>query len=261
MKRSRSWVVLGVALLVGLVTAWMLAGSESPEAAPPVAERPVAAPAEPKPAPLAAVPAPKTPEEREAIQAMEAGTERPPLMPRELIAQVLEDNKRLGLFMHYHKHVLLDEQGRDEYRRLLSDAEMMKAMADDLMDPGRGEVQPQEQYERLMQVDYFKAALAWKDNPARGELLAHTENVILQQNIFGAQDTERRYMLAGGKMEMYRLLAEHDTDKALALGDRARGTNMEPLVAWMAKEDQRRSAQEEQIRIDMQARARAAASP
>jgi hypothetical protein len=258
MKRSRSWVVLGAALLVGLATAWMLMGPQVPDVSPPVAEAPVEAPATPRAAPLAAAPAQQA---APAPDAAPAGAEKMPLMPRELIAKVLEDNKQLGLFMYYHKHVLLDEQGRNEYRKLLSDPEFMKGMADALKDPGRGEVQPEEQYKRLMEVDYFKAALAWKDNPAREQVLAHTGDVILHQNIFGGQDTERRYMLAGGKMEMYRLLAEHDMQKALALGDGARGTQMEPLLAWMAKEDQRRRTQEEEIRLQMQAQARASATP
>ncbi|MBN8226851.1 hypothetical protein JYK02_04930 [Corallococcus macrosporus] len=262
MKRSRSWMVLGLALLAVVGGVWLWTGEEAPapEAAP-VAEapRPPAAP------PAAAAPIPPRPREKAPplleAEAPPPGTERPPLMPKELIAQALEDNKPLGLFMHYHKHVLLDAQGRDEYRKLLSGPEMMKTMADRLKDPGRGEVQPQEQYERLMEVDYFKAALAWKDNPQRDQLLAHAEDIILQQNIFGAQDTERRYMLAGGKMEMYRLLAEHDMQRALALGERARGTNMEKLTGWMAQEEQRRRTQEEQIRLEMQAQARNSAAP
>ncbi|MCY1043789.1 hypothetical protein OV208_20890 [Corallococcus sp. bb12-1] len=261
MKRSRSRIVLGVALLSGGVSTWLWLGQETPATAPPVAQADVKAPTAPVAPTAALAPSVKTPPSLAAAPAPVPGLERPPLMPKELIAQVLEDNKPLGLFMHYHKHVLLDAQGRDEYRKLLSGPEMMKTMADGLKDPGRGEVEPREQYERLMEVDYFKAALAWKDNPQREQLLAHAEDVILQQNIFGGQDTERRYMLAGGKMEMYRLLAEQDMQRALALGERARGTHMEQLTAWMATEEQRRRTQEEQIRLEMQAQARNSATP
>ncbi|RKH35554.1 hypothetical protein D7Y13_13715 [Corallococcus praedator] len=262
MKRSRTWVVLGFALLVGLGGVWLWMEPQSSDTASPVATAQPQTPAALAVAPAVAAASVKAPPSLQVPEApLPPGTERPPLMPKELIAQVLEDNKPLGLFMHYHKHVLLDEQGRDAYRKLLSGPDMMKTLADGLKDPGRGEVEPREQYERLMEVDYFKAALAWKDNPQREQLLAHAEDIILQQNIFGGQDTERRYMLAGGKMEMYRLLAEQDMQRALALGERARGTNMEQLTAWMATEEQRRRTQEEQIRLEMQAQARNSAAP
>lgn len=260
MTRSRSWIILGIALLVGVGGVWLWTTPEAPEQAAAMAVAP-----EKAPSPRAEAPAVTPPSRQKAPPPADAelqpGMQRPPLMPKELVAQVLEENKELGLFMHYHKPVLLDAPSRDAYRKLLSSPEMMKSMADNLKDPGRGEVEPKEQYERLMEVDYFKAALAWKDNPQRDQLLAHAEDVILHPNIFGAQDTERRYMLAGGKMEMYRLLAEHDMPRALALAERARGTNLERLTAWMTTEEQRRRAQEEQIRQEMQAQARASARP
>ncbi len=265
MKSSRSRIILGiVALAVLMVVGGVLMAERQTQEAitdsTPMAVSPQAAPAK-APAPVASGPKVTAPQVKEVMDAMQVSGERPPMMPKELIAKVLEENKRLGLFMFYHKHVLLDEQGRNEYRKLLSDPEMMQAMADELMDPGRGEVQPEEQYRRLMQIDYFKAALAWKDNPRKEQLLGLTRDVILHQNIFGGQDTERRYMLAGGKMEMYQLLAEHGMRQALDLPSLARGTSMEQLVAWIAKEDLRRRAQEEQIRTEMQAQAAKAASP
>lgn len=177
---------------------------------------------------------------------------RPALTPGELIEQVLQEDKKLGLFMHYHKTVLLDEKGRDEYRKLLADPELMTAMANDLMDPGKGEVEPKEQYHRLMQIDYLEAALNWKDNPQRQKVLALTGNVILKDNFSSDQNMDRRQMLAGGKMELYRLMYEQDVSKALDLVVQAQGTRMERLIFWMGEENLRRRAREEQIRTEMQ---------
>lgn len=181
-----------------------------------------------------------------------AAPDRPPLMPEELIEEVLKKDKRLGLFMQYHKTVLLDASRRDEYRAMLADPDMMTAMADALMDPGQGEVKPDEHYRRLMQIDYFDAAMTWKDNPARDKVLEVAGSIIAKDNFLADQGGDRKQTLAGGKMELYRLLYEQDPAKAEALVALARGTRMEALTGWMAQENLRRRAKEEQIRTEMQ---------
>jgi len=87
--------------------------------------------------------------------------------------KIIKKDKKLGLFMSYYKAVVPDEQTRDEYHKLLSDPAMMTAMAEDLMNPGSGHPEPEEYFHRLMQVDYFEAALTWKDNPQRQKALEH----------------------------------------------------------------------------------------
>jgi hypothetical protein len=178
--------------------------------------------------------------------------EQPPPMPDELIARILKKDKRLGLFMDYHKIVLLDATRRDEYRKLLSSIEMMTAMAEDLMNPGTGQVDPEEYYRRLMQIDYFEAALTWKDNPQREKLLALTGEVIGKDNFSSDQNSARRQMLGGSKMELYRLMYEQDAQKADGLVAQAKGTRMEPLVTWMAGEELRRRTREEEIRKEVE---------
>jgi hypothetical protein len=178
--------------------------------------------------------------------------EQPPPMPDELIARILKNDKRLGLFMDYHKIVLLDAPRRDEYRKLLSSTEMMTAMADELMKPGTGQVEPEEYYRRLMQIDYFEAALTWKDNPQREKLLALTGEILGKDNFSGDQNSARRQMLGGSKMELYRLMYEQDAHKADGLVAQAKGTRMEPLVSWMASEELRRRTREEEIRKEVE---------
>jgi hypothetical protein len=149
--------------------------------------------------------------------------------------------------MGYYKTVLPDKQRRDEYRKLLSDPAMMTAMANDLMDPGTGHPPPEEYYRRLMLVDYFKEALSWKDNPQRQKVLALTGDIIVKDNFGGDQDSARRQVLGGIKMELYRFLYTQDTQKAGELVAQAKGTRMEPLVNWMVQEDLRRSVREKEI--------------
>jgi len=140
-----------------------------------------------------------------------------------------------------------DEQTRHEYHKLLSDPAMMTAMAEDLMDPGSGHPQSTEYYRRLMLVDYFEAGLSWKDNPQRQKLVELTQDIITKDNFRGDQDTERRQVLGGVKMELYRLLYAQDAQKAGELVAQAKGTRMEPLVNWMAEEELRRRTREAEI--------------
>jgi hypothetical protein len=173
--------------------------------------------------------------------------ELPVAMPDQIIEQILKDNKRLGLFMNLHKAVLPDKQTREEYRKVLSDPAMMTAMAEDLMDPGSGHPEAAEYYRRLMTVDYFEAALNWNDNPQRQKVLELMQDIIAKDNFAGDQDTSRRQVLGGSKMELYRLLFEHDAQKVTELVAQAKGTRMEPLIAWMSEEERRLRAREEEI--------------
>jgi hypothetical protein len=249
----RNWVLGGSVLcVIAVVGALLLRSGGDPEAQ---GSETVA-----KSSPAAAQPTQETSSGASKVQApaatlptaVQPAPDLPAMMPGEIIDQVLKEDKKLGNFMYYHKHVLLDEPRRDEYRKLLSDPELMKAMAKDLMAPGQGEVEPKEHYHRLMQVDYFEAALNWQDNPQRQQVIELVGNVILEDNFSTGQDINRKQMLAGGKMELYRLMYEADVSKALDLVAQAKGTPMESLTNWMAEENLRRRAQEEQIRAEMQ---------
>ena len=176
-----------------------------------------------------------------------------PPMPDEIMARILKKDKKLGAFMDYHKTVLLDKARREEYRKLLSSTEMMTAMAEDLMNPGSGHADLEEYYRRLMEVDYFEASLGWKDNPQRDKVLAVTADIIAKDNFESGQDSARRQLLGGTKMELYRLLYKQDPEKAMAMVAQASGTRMESLVSWMAGEEVRRRTREEEIRKETEA--------
>jgi len=178
--------------------------------------------------------------------------ERAPSAPSEIIEHILSEDRNLRTFMSFHHMVLLDPQRRDEYRKLLADPAIMTEVAEALMQPGSGKVEVDEQYHRLMQIDYLEAALDWADNPQRQKALALTANVIAADSFRSDQDADRRQMLAGGKMELYRLLYDQDATKTQEMVASARGTRMETLVNWMSKENLRRLAREEEIRVEMQ---------
>jgi len=227
-------IVVGLAVVVAL----FLRETESPVR--PAGEQTVATTAGAKvrkPAPSISLPGRQSPDIGE-----------PPVMDDdEVLESIVKKDKKLGVFMRYYKAVLPDEQTRDEYHKLLSDPAMMAAMAKDLMDPGTGHPESTEYYRRLMLVDYFDAALSWKDNPQRQKLLEVTRDVITKDNFGGDQDSARRQVLGGTKMELYHLLYAQDAQKAGELVAQAKGTRMEPLVNWMAEEELRRRVREKEI--------------
>lgn len=175
-----------------------------------------------------------------------------PEMPDDVIERILKEDKTLGVFMEHYRTVLPDAKKREAYHKLLSDPATMNAMAEALMNPGDGHPKPEEYYRRLMQIDYFEAGLSWKDNPQREKLLQVTRDIIARDNFQSGQDTARREILGGTKMELYHLLYEQDAQKAGELVAQAKGTRLEPLVNWMAQEELRRRAEEKdlQAKID-----------
>jgi len=178
-------------------------------------------------------------------------SDRPPLTPEENIEAVLQKDKQLALFMQYKKSVLLDAVRRDEYRKLLSDTRMLNEVAAALMQPGSGPVAPEEHYHRLMQIDYLDAAMTWKDNPQRAAVLEASGGVISKDNFVADLQSDRKQMLAGNKMELYRKVYDQDPDRAEALVAQAQGTRMEPLLRWMSQENARRRDKESEIRTEM----------
>jgi hypothetical protein len=170
-----------------------------------------------------------------------------PTMDDEVLESIIKKDKKLEQFMRYYKAVVPDEQTRREFHKMLSDPATMKAMAEDLMDPGDGHPQSTEYYRRLMLVDYFDAAVGWKDNPQRQHVMEVMQDVITKDNFRGDQDGDRRQMLGGTKFELYRLLYAQDPQKAGELLAQAKGTRMEPMVTWMAQEEIHRRTREAEI--------------
>jgi hypothetical protein len=198
-----------------------------------------------------ATPAPNLP-----LQDRQLGKVNVPEIPEDLLERILKEDKKLGLFMDHYRTILPSEEKRAEFHKLLSDPAMMNAMAEELMSPGDGHPKQEEYYRRLMQIDYFEAGLSWKDNPQREKLVDLTRDIIAKDNFQAGQDAARREILGGSKMELYTLLYNHDAQKAGELVAQAQGTRLEPLVNWIAQEDLRRRAEEQELqkKIDELAR-------
>ena len=235
---SKRLLMAGIVVGFAVVIALVLRDARAP--APPAGEHAVATTAAakvPRSAPSISLPGYRTLDSEDDQMSMDD----------EVTESIIKKDKKLETFMRYYKAVVPDDETRREYHKFLSDSATMKAMAEDLMDPGGGHPQPTEYSRRLMLVDYFEAALDWKDNPQRQNLIALTQDIITRDNFRGDQDTERRQVLGGTKMELYRLLVAQDPQRANELIAQAKGTRMEPLVNWMAQEDIHRRTREAEI--------------
>lgn len=236
---SKRLLMLGVVVGLAIVVALVLRQQDTGTAASPAPERTVAGAAATrghKPIPSISLPGGQSVDDEDLRT-----------MDDEVLEAIIKKDKKLEQFMRYYKAVVPDEQTRREFHKMLSDPAVMKAMAEDLMDPGDGHPQSTEYFRRLMLVDYFDAALAWKDNPQRQHAMEVMQDVITKDNYRGDQDNERRQVLGGTKFELYRLLYAQDPQKAGELLAQAKGTRMEPLVNWMAQEEIHRRTREAEI--------------
>jgi hypothetical protein len=242
-------------MLTGLALAWLAwllvkpeappdrAASAGRAATPPEANRGIAARELQLPEhPLAALP------EQAAPLATPGASQAPAVprgqMPRQILEQLQEEDPLMGTFQSYHQRALLSPQGLAQYQALLSEPENIAAVEQALLSAGTGEMTIKEHFHRLMQIDFLQAGLTWKQNPARDRLLETVRQIILYDNFTAGQEVERQYALAGAKMELYHLLAEHAPDQAQRVVEKARGTRLEKLVTFLAQRDERLRAKE-----------------
>jgi hypothetical protein len=62
---------------------------------------------------------------------------------------------------------------------------------------------------RFQALDYFEKAIAWKENPAREQIIESLKNHMLLDNLISIQDMALRKSYAGDKIEAYAILKEH----------------------------------------------------
>ncbi|MDI1429862.1 hypothetical protein [Polyangium sorediatum] len=157
---------------------------------------------------------------------------------------ILAEDRFLAVFTHYRKHVLLDEQGRQNYRALLSSHEALELTRDELLYPGEKEVTYKGNVERLMRIEVFKEALAWQDNPAREYILDMMEEMLLEDNLLSELGREMHRSLAANKMELFELLYQHAPARTAGLLEQSKDGRLAKLIEYIVRETERTSALE-----------------
>lgn len=259
MKATKKMLVVAGLGVLGF-TAMRLAQGDAPEASvreaaapvPPAPSTTVSAPpaAQARPAPL-----PQPPELLAAPEELpgEEGEHGEFTTNTDLMKQKLfKTEPKLAQFDYFREHVLVDSNGRKDYQALLADRTMHEQTRHALLHPEPAQDSMQANVKRLMQVDYLREALAWKENPERRQLLSEVERIILE-DAFGpdmAPDVKRS--LAATKFELFELLYRQDPERAQALVGAARGTRLEKLLEYVSTRTQKIVAKEKELSLQAQ---------
>jgi hypothetical protein len=162
----------------------------------------------------------------------------------QLKKSIHKEDERLALFSYYHERVLPDSVSRERFHELLSDSGMLAHVQRGLLFPGEKRETLRGNIKRLMQIDYLRDALSWKENPRREQILSAVKDMILEDNFLPEYGEDMRVSLAANKMELYELLYAQDPKRAEALVTEARGSRLEALMTHLAERNQRLVAQE-----------------
>lgn len=152
----------------------------------------------------------------------------------DVMHKVLANDHQLNTFMYFYNRPLLGEADQAKYHALLSDRSLFAGVEHDLLYPEETKADKPGNIKRLMKIDYLREALAWKDNPARAELIASIVRILLTDNYPPDMTMDMRLSLSGNKMELFEMLTEIAPDQAAAVVQASRGTRQERLIAYIA---------------------------
>ncbi|MDC0708288.1 hypothetical protein POL68_07375 [Stigmatella sp. ncwal1] len=264
MKPFRITLVVAVLILAAVVAVEfvlsgppevpLLAASEGAAVTPSAPQAPAPSRPLPKPPPAAEI----------APPALLAAPEKPYLPEDDgehgefttstdiLKQRLFKREPKLAQFDYFREHVLLDSVSRESYRKLLLDKEMIAQTRDDLLHPKDPKDTTETNVKRLMQIDYLREGMSWKENPEGDHLLATVEAIILEDSFTEQMNPGVKRSLAATKMELYELLSNRDPARAMALVDKARGTRLEKMLQYFAEHNQRRLAKERELSLQAQ---------
>lgn len=166
--------------------------------------------------------------------------------------QIFKTEPKLASFDRFRQHVLLDSRGRGEYQALLADKEMYEQTRQALLHPTDAKDSMESNTRRLMQIDYLREALSWRENPERRHLLSAVEGIILEDSFGPMMPPDVKRSVAATKMELYEILYEQEPKKARALVEAARRTRLEGMLEYIAARNERRVAKERELSLQAQ---------
>jgi hypothetical protein len=253
MKAIRYTLVITVLLVLGVLAARFLLESEPGEPAP---KEVAAAPAkDSRPAP-----APAAPAQTAAVEAQyhlepvnvpgSEGEHGEFTTNTDVLKQkIFKTEPKLAQFDFFREHVLLDANSRADYRQLLADKAMYTQVRQALLQPADVEDTMESNVKRLLQIDYLREALHWRENPEREHLLSTVEAIILEDSFRDTMPAEVKRSVAASKMELFELLHGHEPERAQALVAAAKGTRLEKLLEYIDGYNQRRLELERKLSL------------
>ncbi|WP_342379338.1 hypothetical protein NVS55_07805 [Myxococcus stipitatus] len=201
----------------------------------------------PRPSSLSAAPAPAAPGDDEEPGEFTTTTDR-------VKAEIFKTEPELARFDSFREHVLLDSNSREDYEALLADTRLHEQLRRALSTSTEAEETLASSFKRLMRIDYLREALAWRQNPARAQLVSTVERIILEDSFTAELSPDARRSMAATRMELFEILADQEPARASALVEAAKGTPLEKLVRHFAARHQRRLVKERELSVQAQAR-------
>jgi hypothetical protein len=169
-------------------------------------------------------------------------------------AKIFKTEPELARFDYFREHILLDASGRKDYEALLADPRMYEQLRRTLGSSTEAEESLESSIKRLMRIDYLREALAWRQNPAREQLVATVEGILLERSFSPELSLHARRSMAATRMELYEIFADQEPERASALVEAAKGTSLEKLLQFIAAHNQRRLVKEQALSLQAQAR-------
>lgn len=232
MTRNKAIVLAILALVVGGVLVVVLRGSAD---APQVAARPSP---------------PRTPTGRDLLTMKQlmaeghakAGDAPDPLAPvtasgptlEDAVGELLDTDPNLRKFYNLRKKAVRTSAEQQDYLAMISDVKLIAQARKDLLEAiAQQDVDQVEEIKRLQHIQFLNSALAWADNPVRGQALEAVSEVVMQDIPSGAPKSVTGSVL-GDKFDLFQLLMLSDPEQAQALLAKARGTRSEKILqlAW-----------------------------
>jgi hypothetical protein len=163
--------------------------------------------------------------------------------------KIFKTEPKLAQLDFFREHVLLDANSREDYHALLSDKAMYTQVRQALLRPEEVEDTMENNVKRLLQIDYLREALHWKENPEREQLISTVEAIILEDSFSATMTEEVKRSVAASKMELFEILHGHEPERAQALVAAAKGTRLETLLGYIDGYNQRRLELERKLSL------------
>jgi hypothetical protein len=142
----------------------------------------------------------------------------------------LNSSEGLKAFNELRAKALRTSTENKKYFDLLSNVQLVRDAADELL---TSEVSQENEIRRVVAVRYLASALAWEKNPAKDEVLAAIDEVLL---VVPPDDlaVDSKQSLYGDKIELFQYLLAAAPHEAERIKQSAQGTRMERFL-WIAE--------------------------
>ncbi|MEC9281927.1 MAG: hypothetical protein VX642_04395 [Bdellovibrionota bacterium] len=144
-----------------------------------------------------------------------------------------EYNRKLSRFKTLSSKTLKSKEETKEWQNILSDNRFMDEVYLELTDTNSS-IKPKQKIVSTMEsIDLIAAAVSWKENPIRENLLQDASYLIKSDLILNTNDLALRKTIAGSQMELFLVLKEQSPSTAMQVRQDLAGTYKEEWLEFV----------------------------